>query len=189
MQINKQKKHNMPEPVPIAKLEDRNMMDSYFHVRRRVALLCVPAALSATLHYTAFQDNPREADFAVLPSGQCLSNSHLLLEPVTGPDHSVPSVGGSGSCWPWSPLRASPPPPSPEGRSGQQLLLSLTDGAGTNRSAPSGGASAAGAFSAWGQTGEPEAAAGGAGQRCREWAETCPCAYCSLVAHSSFQGA
>ncbi|EPQ15382.1 hypothetical protein D623_10008654 [Myotis brandtii] len=53
---------------------------------------------------------------------------HPLLAPSTSPDHSAPSAGVSSR--PLSPLRASPPPPVPEGRSGQQLLLAPADGSG-----------------------------------------------------------
>ncbi|ELK35325.1 Keratin, type II cytoskeletal 6C [Myotis davidii] len=125
--------------------------------------------------------------------------SHLLLAPSTSPNHSAPSADESSSCQPLSFLRASPPPPAPEGQSGQQPLLAPTYGAGPTRTCcwhqPQSLCAISGCkqLHQQNESGEaadrgPGSAAGGSRQGHGGWAETCPCAHHSLTAQSSFQG-
>ncbi|KAK1332132.1 hypothetical protein QTO34_007818, partial [Cnephaeus nilssonii] len=103
--------------------------------------------------------------------------------PRASPNSSALWVGVSCGWWPLSPLKNSPQPPAPEGRSGQQLPLAPADGASSNRSVPSAGASGAGTINSWDwrwqewgcqQTGDHGPWQEGPGGGCEGWVETHP---------------
>ncbi|KAK1332796.1 hypothetical protein QTO34_006327 [Cnephaeus nilssonii] len=81
------------------------------------------------LHRTCPEDDELHVPPGTRTCYQLWPRSHPLPVPSIRPDHLAPSEGVSGSCQPRSPLKASRPPPAPEGRSGKQLQHAPADGA------------------------------------------------------------